>query len=92
MQSAVIILVEAIRIYSYIVLAMVIVSWLIGFDVINRRNQVVQTIWGVLHKLTEPLLGPIRRLLPPVSGIDFSPIVLLFALWALQVVILNNLV
>ncbi|MHA6287763.1 YggT family protein [Maricaulis sp. CAU 1757] len=55
----------------------VIMSWLINFNVINANNQFVYTIWRMTNAVTEPLLSPIRRILPPLGGLDFSPIVLL---------------
>jgi YggT family protein len=74
-------------IYFYIILAMVIMSWLIGFNVINGSNPYVRQISYALHRLTEPLLGPIRRVLPDLGGIDISPIVLLLALQFLRYLI-----
>jgi YggT family protein len=73
--------------YFYVILAMVIMSWLIGFNVINGSNPYVRQISYALHRLTEPLLGPIRRLLPDLGGIDISPIVLLLALQFLRYLI-----
>jgi YggT family protein len=67
-------------IYFYVILASVILSWLIGFNVINGSNPYVRQIGYALHRLTEPLLGPIRRRLPDLGGIDISPIVLLLGL------------
>ena len=66
--------------YFYVILASVIMSWLIGFNVINGANPYVRQIGYALHRLTEPLLGPIRRFLPDLGGIDISPIILLLAL------------
>ena len=74
-------------IYFWIILAMVIMSWLIGFNVINGSNPYVRQISYALHRLTEPLLGPIRRMLPDLGGIDISPIVLLLALQFLRYLI-----
>lgn len=80
-----------INLYSYIVFAAVIMSFLLAFNVINPRNQVVQTIWTTLTALTEPLLGPIRRALPDFGAIDLSPVVLLLSLYFIQSVVLTNL-
>ena len=74
-------------IYFWIILAMVIMSWLIGFNVINGSNPYVRQISYALHRLTEPFLGPIRRMLPDLGGIDISPIVLLLALQVLRYLI-----
>ncbi len=70
--------------YIFVIIAMVIMSWLIGFNVINRHNQIVDMIWRTLMALTEPLLGPIRRALPNMGGLDLSPLVLLFGIYFVQ--------
>lgn len=67
-------------IYFWIILITVIMSWLIAFNVINGANSYVRQVGYALRRLTEPLLGPIRRLLPDLGGIDISPIVLLIVL------------
>jgi YggT family protein len=72
------------NLYFWVILITVIMSWLIGFNVINGSNPYVRQINHALHRLTEPLLGPIRRFLPDLGGIDVSPIVLLLALQFLQ--------
>jgi YggT family protein len=80
-----------INLYSYVVFAAVIMSFLLAFNVVNPRNQIVQTIWSVLTALTEPLLGPIRRALPDFGPIDLSPVVLLLGLYFIQSVVLTNI-
>ena len=70
--------------YSYVIIAMAIMSWLMAFDVINFRNEVVRTVWNFLNALTEPVLRPIRRVLPNLGGIDVSPIILLLLIMFLQ--------
>jgi YggT family protein len=70
-----------IGLYIWILIASVVMSWLIAFNVINTRNQVVYMIGDVLHRLTEPLLRPIRSLLPSMGGLDISPIILILALY-----------
>jgi YggT family protein len=72
------------NLYFWVILITVIMSWLIGFNVINGANPYVRQISYALHRLTEPLLGPIRRFLPDLGGIDISPIFLLLALQFLQ--------
>jgi YggT family protein len=73
--------------YWWIVLAMIIMSWLISFNVINTRNQFVEMVWRVLNQLTEPVLRPIRRILPNFSGLDLSPLVLFLIIFFVQRVI-----
>ncbi|MCU0953494.1 MAG: YggT family protein [Hyphomicrobium sp.] len=80
-----------INLYSYVVFAAVIMSFLLAFNVVNPRNQIVQTIWNALTALTEPLLGPIRRALPDFGPIDLSPVVLLLGLYFIQSVVLTNI-
>ena len=67
----------ALNLYWYIILASVIVSWLVTFGVINTYNSTVRTIIDVIYRLTEPALRPLRRVLPDFGSVDLSPI----ALW-----------
>jgi YggT family protein len=76
-------------IYWWVLLAMIILSWLISFNIVNTRNQFVDQVWRVLVSLTEPVLAPIRRMLPRFSGIDISPIILFLIIFAVQQVIIR---
>ena len=67
-------------IYFYVIFATVIISWLVAFNVINGGNPYVRQVAFALRRLTEPLLGPIRRVLPNLGAVDISPIILLIAL------------
>ncbi|MDZ7628578.1 MAG: YggT family protein [Parvularculaceae bacterium] len=78
-----------IQLYSFVLIVTVIMSWLISFNVINRHNQFVDAIWKTCTGLTEPLLRPIRNLLPNMGGIDISPIILILGLNALQIGVNN---
>jgi YggT family protein len=71
----------------FIVFISVIMSWLIAFNVINAHNQFVATVWRFTTALTEPILRPIRSVLPNLGGIDLSPLVLLLAIYFLRAVI-----
>tara|TARA_B100001094_G_C17610250_1_gene520920 strand:+ start:7 stop:285 length:279 start_codon:yes stop_codon:yes gene_type:complete len=73
-----------IDIYFYIILANVILSWLIAFNIINTYNQFVSTILFATKKLTDPLLDPLRRIIPNLGGIDVSPILLILLLLFVQ--------
>ena len=73
--------------YVWILIASAILSWLLAFDVINIRNRLVRSIWDALLALTEPVLMPIRRRLPFMGGMDLSPIVVIFAIYFIQLVI-----
>ena len=77
--------------YTYIIFAVVIMGWLLAFNVINGRNPMVQQIYHLLNAVTEPVLNPIRRALPNLGAIDISPIILLFGLFFIQSVILPNI-
>ena len=80
-----------ITLYTYVVIASVIMSWLMAFGVINVYNPMVKSIWQGVNAVTEPLLRPIRNLLPNMGGIDISPIVLLLGCYFLQSVVLPNI-
>jgi YggT family protein len=73
----------------WIFLIMIIMSWLISFNVINTRNQFVSTVWRILNQITEPILKPIRRIIPPVGGLDLSPIVVFIIIFFLQQLVAN---
>lgn len=73
--------------YWWVVIVSVIMSWLVAFDVLNTRSQAAQTIWRAVDGLTEPLLRPIRSVLPNVGGLDISPLILLLALQFLRDII-----
>jgi YggT family protein len=77
-------LIEILEIYKWILIAAVIVSWLTAFNVINVHNNFVRTLLRILLALTEPVLAPIRRMLPAIGGLDLSPIVLFVIIWFLQ--------
>lgn len=91
MTSLLQILLLALDIATWIVLAHVIMSWLINFQVLNLRQPLVYQIWNALQRLLEPLYSRIRRYLPLPGGVDFTPIILLFAIYALRIVLTNNL-
>jgi len=75
----------------WIVIAHVILSWLINFQVLNLRQPLVAQIWDGLNKLLDPIYRRIRSVLPDMGGLDLAPLLLLLAIYALRVVIINNL-
>jgi len=77
--------------YLYIMIAMIIMSWLKVFGIANTRNPIVAQIDQILYALTEPVLGPIRRILPRTGMLDLSPIVVFVAILFLQTLIGNVL-
>lgn len=78
-----------IQLYVFVLIVSVVLSWLIGFNVINRHNQLVDAIWRTCTGLTEPLLRPIRNFLPSMGGVDISPIILILGINALQIGVNN---
>ena len=75
----------------FVVIAQVIMSWLINFNVLNRNQPLVWQIWTGLNRLLEPVYGPIRRIMPDLGGLDLSPIIVLIGLYAIRVILFNNL-
>jgi YggT family protein len=70
--------------YTYIIIAAVILSWLIAFNVINTRNQIVAMIADFLYRVTEPVFRPVRSFLPNLGGIDFSPLIVLLIVYVVR--------
>jgi len=91
MASFLIIFNFAVDVIFWIIIIQVILSWLINFDVLNLRQPLVWNIWNGLNRLLEPIYRPIRNMLPDLGGLDISPVIVLFLLFALQVVVNNNL-
>ena len=77
-------LIAVLEFYKWVVIAAVIVSWLTAFNVINQYNNFVRTLLRILLALTEPVFRQIRRVIPPISGLDLSPIVVFVIIWFLQ--------
>ena len=74
-------------IYSWIVIAAVVVQWLIVFRVINLSNNIVRSLVGFLYAITEPVFRLVRRIIPAFGGIDISPVIVLVAIWFLRYII-----
>ena len=75
---------SVIMLYFWMILIQVVMSWLVVFNVINTQNRFVYMVGDFLHKIPEPALGPIRRILPSLGGIDLSPVVLILLLVFVQ--------
>jgi YggT family protein len=84
MYSLLALISTVIQIYIYILIASAVLSWLIAFNVVNTRNQAVAMIADVLWRLTEPVLRPIRNILPNFGGLDISPVVLILLLYFIR--------
>ena len=77
-------LLQILKIYSYVVIANVIVSWLIAFNILNTQNRFVYSILELTYKLTDPILNKIRRFLPNLGTLDISPVILLLLIWFVE--------
>ena len=83
------VLILALDVFVWLVIISAILSWLVAFNVLNQRNQFVNTVGTALYRLTEPALRPIRRFLPNLGGIDISPIILILLIYFAQMVVQN---
>ncbi|HLS58924.1 MAG TPA: YggT family protein [Paracoccaceae bacterium] len=90
MQSLIQIILLILDVVWFIVIAHVVMSWLINFNVLNRHQQLVWQIWTGLERLLEPVYAPIRRILPNMGGLDLSPLVVLIGIYAIRIIIINN--
>ena len=77
------------QIYIWLLIASAVLSWLVAFNVVNTRNQVVATIGDFLYRITEPVLRPIRGAMPNLGGIDVSPVILILLILLLENVIIR---
>ena len=91
MQSLFQIIMLILDLVYYIIIAHFIMSWLIQFQVLNIRQQLVGQIWSGLSRLLEPIYGPIRRILPQMGGLDLAPLVALLGVTAIRIVLINNI-
>ncbi len=78
-------------IYITLVVVQVVLSWLVAFNVVNTRNRFVYLVGDFLHRITEPALRPIRRLLPNFGGFDISPVVLLLGLYFARQLLIRDI-
>jgi YggT family protein len=75
------------NLYEWIVIASVVASWLVVFNVVNVSNQIVRSVLRALDAMTDPVFRQVRRVIPPLGGLDLSPLVVLIGLWFLQQVL-----
>ncbi len=75
---------QILKLYSYVVIANVVISWLITFNVLNTQNRFVYSILELSYRLTDPILNKIRRFMPNLGSLDISPIVLLLLIWFIE--------
>jgi len=89
MRAVLDIILLVLQIYIWLLIAAAILSWLVAFNVVNTRNQVVAMIGDFLYRVTEPLLRPIRQMLPNLGGIDVSPVILILIILLLENIIVR---
>lgn len=77
------------QLYSYVIIASVIISWLVAFEVINAKNEQAQNLLKAIDKITAPVYKPLRRFIPPIGGIDITPIVVLFLIYILEQIVVQ---
>jgi YggT family protein len=87
MRALLDVLLIALNLYNWIIIASAIFSWLYAFNVVNPRNQVVSAIGRMLYQLTEPALRPLRRFVPSFGGLDITPVILLLIIFLIQRII-----
>jgi YggT family protein len=89
MRSILDIILLILQIYIWLLIAAAVLSWLIAFNVVNTNNQVVHTIAEFLYRITEPVLRPIRSMMPNLGGIDVSPVILILIILLIENVIVR---
>jgi YggT family protein len=80
------------QLYIYVLIGAAILSWLMAFNVVNPRNQFVRMVWEFCYRITEPVLRPVRSILPDLGGIDISPVIVILIIIFIQSVIIPNLI
>ena len=75
---------QILKLYSYVVIANVIVSWLVAFNVLNTQNRFVYSILELSYRLTDPILNKIRSFIPNLGSLDISPVILLLLIWFIE--------
>jgi len=78
----------ALQLYVWILIIAAIFSWLVAFNVVNTRNQIVGTVGEFLYRITEPALRPIRNIMPQLGGIDISPVILILIIFLIERIII----
>ena len=74
-------LIDAIvQLFVFVLIVYIVISWLYAFDVVGRRNQFINSIWEFCRRVTDPILRPLRRMIPPIAGVDLSVLVLILGI------------
>ncbi len=90
MHAFLTVLILVMNLYVYCLIGIAIVSWLLAFNVLNRGNPLVSKLYYFLERITEPVLMPVRRVIPPIGGIDISPVILILLITFLEQLIQDN--
>ena len=90
MTSLLQILLLILDVAQFIIIAHIIMSWLINFQVLNLRQPIVAQIWDGLNRILEPVYGRVRSVLPSMGGLDLAPLLVLLAIYGLRIVLINN--
>jgi YggT family protein len=72
------------QLLSVVLIVYVVISWLYAFDIVDRRNAFIRSVWVFCSRVTDPILRPLRRLIPPIAGVDLSVMVLLLLIYLAQ--------
>ena len=75
---------QILKLYSYVVIANVVISWLVAFNVLNTQNRFVYSVLEMTYRLTDPILNRIRRFIPNLGSLDISPVILLVLIWFIE--------
>ena len=75
---------QILKLYSYIVIANVVISWVVAFNVLNTQNRFIYSILEMTYRLTDPILNKIRSFLPNLGSLDISPVILLLLIWFIE--------
>jgi len=87
MRAVLEIVLEALELYKMVIIVSAVMSWLVAFNVVNVRNDVVRSIWNLLNALTEPALRRIRGFMPNTGGVDISPVILFLLIQLVELLI-----
>jgi YggT family protein len=89
MRAVLDIIMLVLQIYIWLLIAAAVLSWLIAFNVVNTRNPVVASVGEFLYRITEPVLRPIRNMMPNLGGIDISPVILILIILLIENIIIR---
>jgi len=84
MSIIIFLIISALDVFLWIIIANIVISWLVVFDVLNIRNKWIYKGCALINRLVEPAMGQCRRIIPPIGGMDLSPMVLIFGIYIVQ--------